>query len=381
LWGRAGEGGAFGEQVPLFPDAPPPTPPHKGEGSTRSPRHRCVSISPQRALAGALVAAALAALCAAARAQAPGELKSLTIVVGSSPGGGYDIYARLLARHMSRHLRGAPSIIVQNLPGASSLKAVQYLDANAPKDGSVIAAFNPGLITESLLKAEKLRFKFSEVAFVGSITRDLRACYAWGATGIRSWDDLKRAKQFNLGAPAPGTSSFINASMLKNLFGIAVHQVTGYAGSAQTRLAIERGELDGDCGAWSSVPQDWVANNKINPLLKFTRLPIPGLAGDVPYAGDLAPSEETRNVLDLLTAPDALGRPYVVSRQVRPARLAMLRTAFDKTMADAQFLAEAEKLDLPVSGAVEGSQAEAIIAAIDAASPALVARARNIVGR
>ncbi len=93
------------------------------------------------------------ALCAAARAQAPGELKSLTIVVGSSPGGGYDIYARLLARHMSRHLRGAPSIIVQNLPGASSLKAVQYLDANAPKDGSVIAAFNPGIITEFLLKS------------------------------------------------------------------------------------------------------------------------------------------------------------------------------------------------------------------------------------
>ncbi|HKN08280.1 MAG TPA: hypothetical protein VJ376_02190, partial [Pseudomonadota bacterium] len=212
-----------------------------------------------RAQARALVAAALVALCPAARAQVPGELKSLTIVVGSSPGGGYDIYARLLARHMSRHLRGAPSIIVQNLPGASSLKAVQYLDANAPKDGSVIAAFNPGLITDSLLNAEKLRFKFSEVAFVGSITRDLRACYAWGATGIRSWDDLKRAKQFNLGAPAPGTSSFINASMLKNLFGIAVHQVTGYAGSAQTRLAIERGELDGDCGAWSSVPQDWVA--------------------------------------------------------------------------------------------------------------------------
>ena len=129
------------------------------------------------------------------------------------------------------------------------------------------------------------------------------------------------------------------------------------------------------------MPQDWVANNKINPLLKFTPLPIPGLAGDVPYAGDLAPGEEARNVLDLLTAPDALGRPYVVSKQVRPARLAMLRTAFDKTMADAQFLAEAEKLDLPVSGAVEGSQAEAIIATIDAASPALVARARNIVGR
>src|SRR5207244_7623617 len=175
-----------------------------------------------------------------AAAQGRADLKSLTIVVGSTPGGGYDTYARVLARHMGRHLPAQPGIIVQNMPGASSLKAVQYLDANALKDGSVIAAFNPGLITESLLNAEKVRFKFAEVAWIGSITRDLRACYAWGATGIKSWADLKKAKRFNMGAPAPGTSSFINAAVLKNLFGIAVRQVTGYAGSPEQRLAIER---------------------------------------------------------------------------------------------------------------------------------------------
>jgi tripartite-type tricarboxylate transporter receptor subunit TctC len=328
----------------------------------------------------ALLAAALVAISLAARAQSP-EPKSLTIVVGSTPGGGYDLYARLLGRHISRHLAGQPGIIVQNLPGASSLKAVQYLDANAPKDGSVMAAFNPGVMTESLLNAEKIRFKFSNVAFLGSITRDLRACYAWGATGIRSWNDLKKAKRFNLGAPAPGTSSFINAAMLKNMFGIAVHQVTGYAGSPQQRLAIERGELDGDCGAWSSVPQDWLANAKVNPLIKFTPLPIPGLVGDVPYAGDLAAGEEAKSILDLLTAADALGRPYVVSRDVTPDRLAILRAAFDETLVDVQFLAEAEKLDLPVIGPIRGAEAASIVKTIYAAPPALVARAREIVGR
>ncbi len=180
-----------------------------------------------------------AATSCAAQAQTKVEFKSITIVVGSSAGGGYDTYARVLARHIGRHIPGQPSVTVQNMPGASSLKAVQYLDANAPKDGSVVAAFNPGLITESLLNADKIRFKFSDVAWVGSITRDLRACYAWAASGIKTWDDLKTYKRFNMGAPAPGTSSFINAAVLKNMFGIAVHQVTGYA-CRQSGSAIRR---------------------------------------------------------------------------------------------------------------------------------------------
>src|SRR5499433_1888695 len=261
----------------------------------------------------------LAAMSGAAQAPTTVEFKSITIVVGSSAGGGYDTYARVLARHIGRHIPGQPSVTVQNMPGASSLKAVQYLDANAPKDGSVMAAFNPGLITESLLNIDKIRFKFSDVAWVGSITRDLRACYAWAATGIKTWDDLKAYKRFNMGAPAPGTSSFINAAVLKNMFGIAVHQVTGYAGSAEQRLAIERGELDGDCGAWSSVPPEWISNKKINPVVKFTPLPIPGLAADVPFVGDLTRSWEAKDVLDILIAPDVLGRPFIASKQV-PAR-------------------------------------------------------------
>src|SRR5262249_36276908 len=155
-------------------------------------------------------AVALAAISCAAEAQTAVEFKSITIVVGSSAGGGYDTYARVLARHIGRHMPGQPSVTLHNMPGASSLQAVQDLVATAPTDGSVMAAFNPGLITESLLNADKIRFKFSDVAWVGSITRDLRACYAWAASGIKTWDDLKTYKRFNMGAPAPGTSSFIN---------------------------------------------------------------------------------------------------------------------------------------------------------------------------
>jgi tripartite-type tricarboxylate transporter receptor subunit TctC len=317
----------------------------------------------------------------ASATQAQTEFKTINIVVGSSAGGGYDTYARVLARHIGRHIPGQPNIIVQNMPGASSLKAVQYLDSGAPKDGSVMTAFNPGVLNESLLNADKIRFKFSDVAFVGSITRDLRACYAWGTTGITTFDDLKKAKQFNMGAPAPGTSSYMNEAVLKNMFGIAVRQVTGYPGSAQQRLAIERGELDGDCGAWSSVPPDWIANNKINPLITFTPLPIPKLRPGIPFVGDLAPNQEARDILNLLMAADALGRPFVVSKQTPADRMAALRAAFEATMKDGQFLAETQKMDLPVEGPITGLEAEQIVASIYAASPSLIARAQAIVGK
>ena len=328
-----------------------------------------------------LAVVACAAMPGVAQAQNPVEFRTINIVVGSTAGGGYDTYARVLARHISRYIPGQPGIVVQNMPGASSLKAVKYLDTGPPTDGSVITAFNPGLLNESLLNADKVGFKLTGVAFVGSITRDLRACYAWGATGIKTFDDLKKAKQFNMGAPAPGTSSYINEAVLKNMFGIAVRQVTGYAGSAQQRMAIERGELDGDCGAWSSVTPDWVANDRVNPLITFTPLPIPKLKPGVPFAGDLAPTQEAKEVLNILMAADALGRPFVVSKQVPADRLAVLRAAFDRTMKDTQFLAETQKLDLPVEGPIAGPEAEQIVAAIYAAPPAVIARAQAIVGK
>ena len=184
-----------------------------------------------------------------------------------------------------------------------------------------------------------------------------------------------------MGAPTRGTSSYINSTVLKNMFGIAVRHVMGYAGSAEQRLAIERHELDGDCGAWSSVPPEWIAARKINPLISFSPEPIPGLPANVPFAGELATTPEARDVLGILMTTDMLGRPFIASRQVPATRLAALRKAFDATMKDAQFLAEAEKLALPVAGPVSGPEAEKIIASFYAASPALIARTQAIVGK
>ncbi|MDB5643534.1 MAG: tripartite tricarboxylate transporter family receptor [Hyphomicrobiales bacterium] len=317
---------------------------------------------------------------AAALAQAAGEFKTMNIIVGFSPGGGYDSYARALSRHLDRYLPGHPRVIVQNMPGGSSLKAVLYLDGpSAPKDGTMMTAFNPGLIIDSLLAAPgKAELRFDQVAWVGSISQDFRVCYSWAETGIKTFADLQKYPQFNIGAPAAGSSTYINAAELKSIFGVKVRHVTGYPGSADERLAIERRELDGGCGAWSSNPQEWLDKKKINPLVTFSADPVPNLDQPVPYAVDLVTDDMDKKVMRLLSSADPLGRPYVVSRQTPASRLAILRKAFDETVADPQFVADATKMTLPVSP-INGPESERRIAEIYAASDEVRRRALDAI--
>jgi tripartite-type tricarboxylate transporter receptor subunit TctC len=196
-----------------------------------------------------------------ASAQGAGDFykgKTVRLVVGFSPGGGYDAYTRLLARHYGRYIPGKPDIIVNNMPGASSLKSVQYLDAGAPKDGTVLTAFNPGLIVQSMTAPDKFPIRLTNYAWIGSISEDIRVCYMWGATGVKTWDDMLKRDKVVFGETGTGSSAYVNERILKDVFGVKVQQVLGYPGSAEKRLAIERGELDGDCGSFSSIPPDWV---------------------------------------------------------------------------------------------------------------------------
>ncbi len=328
---------------------------------------------------GLILAGVMACLPHAANAQGAADFKSMTIVVGFSPGGGYDAYARLLARFMDRYLPGNPKPVVQNMPGASGMKSVLYLDTpSTPKDGTVITAFNPGLIIDSLLSPQKIGMRFDQVSWVGSISKDFRVCYSWAETGIKTFAQLVAYPQFNIGAPAAGSSAYINAAELKSIFGVKVHHVTGYPGSAEERLAIERRELDGGCGAWSSNPPNWIEQKKINPLVTFSADPVPNLNEPVPYAPDLTKSPEDSALVKLLSGADPLGRPYVVSRQVPPERLAALRRAFDQTIKDPQFLAEAAKMDLPISP-IDGATSEKMIKDLYAVPDSLIARARETV--
>jgi tripartite-type tricarboxylate transporter receptor subunit TctC len=303
--------------------------------------------------------------------------KTFTIVVGFSPGGGYDVNARGLARHLSAHIPGNPGIIVQNMPGAGSLTSVRYLDVTAPKDGTAMTIFNPGLVTQSIMQPDKVQLDFRKYGWIGVVTPDFRVCYGFGPNGVKSWDDMMRRKEFVLGSTARGSGNYINGATLREVFRAPIKQILGFPGSAEQRLAIERGELDGDCGSYSSIPIEWIRDGSAHPFVRFTEQRPPEIPESVAYIGTFTKTDEQRQILDVLDASDEVGRPFVMSKQVPPERVAIIRKAFDDTMKDKEFLADMEKQQLPVNP-ISGEEAETIVAKMMNAPPAVVAKAKAI---
>jgi tripartite-type tricarboxylate transporter receptor subunit TctC len=307
--------------------------------------------------------------------------KTVRIIVGFSPGGGYDQYARLLGRHIGKHIPGNPNVVVQNMPGSASLKSVQYLDAGAPTDGTAITTFNPGLITQSVTSPDKTPVKFLDYAWIGSISEDFRACYTWNATtGVKSWPDFLKKDNLQFGNTGVGTSAYIDNRILSELLGAKINQVQGYPGSADKRLAIERGELHGDCGSWSSIPEDWVKDNKITVLLRFSRTRPPSMPETVAYARDLLTDAKKKETFSLLTAGALIGRPFIAPKAVPADRLATLRAAFEATMKDPEFRADAEKQKLTIIP-MDAKEIEATISRLYQTPADVVAAAKNITGQ
>jgi tripartite-type tricarboxylate transporter receptor subunit TctC len=323
----------------------------------------------------ALVTTAAAPACAQDRPFYEG--KTITIVVGYSPAGGYDFYARTLARHIGRHIPGNPNVIVANMPGAATLLAVRYLDTTAPADGTVVTMFDPGLITESIATPVTIKVKFSNYRWIGNMLRDIRLCYAWAATGIKNWQDMMARAQFLIGTTAKGSQAYVNGAILRKIFGAPVRQIAGYPGSAEQRLALERGELEGNCASWSSIPTDWIGEHKINPLVRFSPKRPADMPADVPYIVDLARTKAEKDLLTVLAAPGELGRPLILAKAVPAERVRLLRAAFTATLRDAAFLADAQRQSLPID-AVTGEEAENIIATIYAAPPDLAKAVKNV---
>jgi tripartite-type tricarboxylate transporter receptor subunit TctC len=325
--------------------------------------------------AGALLAAITVAGGAAAQDY---KGKQIKVIVGFSPGGGYDAYGRLLARHFGPFIPGKPSVIVQNMPGASSMKAVKFLDAGAPQDGTAMTIFNPGLITQSMTNPKKVSVDFMKLRFVGSASSDIRLCYYWHATGIKTLDDVFKRPQIVMGATAIGSSSYINGALLRNMFGAKIKHVLGYPGSAEQRIAIERGELDGDCGAWGSTPGNWIKNKQINPVVRFSKVSAPDMP-DMPHVMDIAKTPEQKQILSLILAPSEIGRPFVMSAKVPAERLAALRKAFMEMVKDKAFLAEADKGKREIIGPMSGEEAEAAIKAIYATPRDVIAKVGDMI--
>jgi tripartite-type tricarboxylate transporter receptor subunit TctC len=271
--------------------------------------------------------------------------KKINLTVGYGPGGGFDSYARLLGRHWGRNIAGKPKIIVQNRPGASSLKAVQYLRRTAPKDGTAVVTFNSGQITRSqVLPNKKYAFDWRGFAWIGSINRDISVCYLWASRfKAKTLAEAAKVGTVNFGLTSAGSASYFNQSILKNIFGVQIKQVAGYKGSKTKQFAIERGELDGDCGAWTSIPPNWLTEKKVNVLLRIAPYRPSNMPTSIPSAIDATSDKDAKQIIQLLTAATQVGRPYITRKDVPADRLKMLRVGFNATMTDPAFLAEAKK--------------------------------------
>ena len=304
--------------------------------------------------------------------------KTLKLLVGLPPGGGADAYARLVQRHLGRHVPGAPAIVTQNMPGAGSLRSVMALNSS-PDDGTAMVHFSSALLTEAITAPDKVKLDFRSYGFIGNVSEDVRVCYVRSAAGIRNWQDMRASKLVVFGATAPGTAGNIDTAMLRNLFGVKLKQVQGYAGSADKRLAIERGEIDGDCGGWTSVPEDWLREGRISVVIRLSPTLVAGMDGNVPWGGDLVKDANERRIYDFLVAPERLGRLFMASGKVPADRIAALRTAFDAMVADPDFLADAGKAKLLVTP-MTGDVVTRHVAELYATPPDLVATAKAITG-
>ena len=287
--------------------------------------------------------------------------KTVNIIVGFTPGGGYDAYGRQLARFLGEHIPGKPTLIVQNMPGAGSLQAVRSLDATQPKDGTVMAIFNPGLIVQSVVQPDKAPVDFRKYHFVGVVTPDFRVCYGHGPKGVKTWEDMMARKEFILGATGKGSGNYVNGATMREVFNAPVKQILGFPGSNELRLAVERGELDGDCGSFHSIPPNWLAEGKVHPFVRFTSAKVAEMPDSARFIGDLAKTTDQKELLDVVNGQDEVGRPFIVSRDIPAERLAILRKAFDALMKDPVFNADMVKQNLPVHP-INGAESDQIVA-------------------
>jgi tripartite-type tricarboxylate transporter receptor subunit TctC len=312
----------------------------------------------------------------AAAEETPGSGRTISVVVGFSPGGAYDLYARILAKHMGRHLPGNPTLVIQNMPGAGGIKAANYLYQVAPKDGSVFGTFARGVVIGPMFG--RGAFDATKLSWIGSITDDVNVCLAWRTSVVKTWSDLL-TKPFTVAGQGPQADPNIYANLVENLFGAPIKIVNGYPGSNEIALAMERGEVDGVCAlSYSTVRTtlgEKIANKDIVIVFQAGLKKAAELA-DVPLLLDAARDDRQRGILTLVMGVQAMARPFVAPPGLPPARLEELRTAFAETMADPSFLEEARKLNLQVNPA-SGEALQALVAALYATPPDIVAQAKK----
>ena len=301
-----------------------------------------------------LLTAVVAATVAAAPADPVASFyrgRTIQLLIGFSPTGGYDIYARTLARYLGKHIPGNPTILPQNMPGAGSLKVANYIYNVAPKDGTVIATFARGLPMERLLgRTAGQQFDATKFTWIGSITDEPSVCAFWHQSAIHTWADMK-SKPFKLGGSGILTDLDIYSNVLHNMFKLPSRLVSGYPGGSDVVLAMQRREVDGRCGwSWSSLSgldRQMLDDKLVTVPLQLGVEKIPELP-DVPHVLDLTNDPNEKAALRLIFSRQAMARPFAAGPGLPPARAQALRDAFDATMKDPAFLADMARQKLEV---------------------------------
>jgi tripartite-type tricarboxylate transporter receptor subunit TctC len=298
----------------------------------------------------------IALACSAGNSRADGvedfyKGKTINLMIGYSVGGGYDLYGRLLSRHLGKHIPGHPSVVPQNMTGAGSLRAAQFIYSVAPKDGTAIATFGRTIPTTPLLTPGSAQFDGTKFTWLGSITNEVSACVTSRAAKAHNWEELLK-NEVTVGGEGPGADPDVYTRLYNNVFGTKMKLVTGYHGTNDMTLAMERGEIDGVCGlSWSTLKarhMQAMKDKQIYVVIQAALKKQPELA-DVPLAIDLTKDPEKLQILKLFLASQEMARPFAAPPDLPADRKAALVKAFDETMKDPEFLAEAQKQSMDVN--------------------------------
>ena len=327
----------------------------------------------------ACVVALVLPLPSIAGAQSPAEFykgKTVSLYIGYTVGGGYDLYGRIVARHIGRHIPGNPTVVPRNLEGAGSLRAANFTYQMAPKDGTAFTIIGRSVPFASLFGHPGAKFDAPKYTWLGSANDAPAVCAAWHTSGFRVFEDM-RQREMTVGATGQTDEGAQIAKGMNAYLVTKLRTVTGYPGGNEIGLAIERGEIDGRCAlSWSSVkathPQ-WISEKKINVLSQVSVARHPDLP-DVPLMLDFAPGEEARQVLKFLAARQVMGRPFMAPPDLPADRAAALRKAFLDTLRDPVFLAEADRLKLEITP-VPAERIDALLQEMYATPPDIVKKA------
>ncbi len=306
--------------------------------------------------------------------------KKIDMIIGYTPGGTYDLYARLVARHLGEYIPGKPNIVPRNMPGGGSRVAANFVYSAAPKDGTVLATADQSLSVEQAMGDDQLKIDVNKFIYIGNPNADNNTTVVWHTTGVKTIQDAMQ-KEVPMGATGGSTSSQYPKAM-NALLGTKFKVILGYPGGNDINLAMEKGEVGGrgsnSWAAWKATRPNWLRDKQINILVQIGLEKAHDLP-DVPLMMDLAKNDEDRQVLKLLSASTTIGRPIFTSPGVPEDRVKALRAAFETMVADAKFLAEAKKENFDIDP-VSGEKLQQIVAEIVASPKAVTEKLKVIIG-